>query len=325
MTSGRPTRHLSRSALEEYLGHSSPSVLRIPGEPTCRVIVDPERRQISLRTPYDGRALPALDLENVDLRVVSVDGSRWHEMSIGYTDHPHESYLFLSDITDLMQQDNVPFEAAVTCAVATFEEILAHSRSLSREKQIGLFGELLFLLSCIRTISVRDALSAWKGYAPNEHDFVLPAGAFEIKTTTTETRRHRISGLDQLSPVPGSPLWLVSIQLTSATPATGRTLSEVIDEARALTENDPELDRSLARAGWRERDRSTYHTSYRLRSTPAAFAIKGDFPALTRSAVARGCVHPELIIDASYTIDVTGLTPGEPPSPADHFIKEGNQ
>lgn len=325
MSAGRPKRHLSRSSLDDYLGNTAPSVLTIPGEPACRVIVDPERRKISLRTPYDGRVVPALDLENVDLRAVSVDGGRWYELTIDYTEHPYESYLFLSDITDLIQQDNVPFEAAVTSAVATFEQILAHSRSLSREKQIGLFGELMFLLSCIRTTTVREALSAWKGFAPNEHDFVFPAGAFEIKTTTTETRRHRISGLDQLRPLPDSPLWLVSIQLTSATPATGWTLSEVVDEARSLTSNDAELDRSLARAGWRERDRSTYRTSYRLRSTPAAFAITSDFPALTRAAVARGCAHPELIIDASYTIDVTGLTPGEPPSPADRFIQEGNQ
>lgn len=322
MIARNPKRHLSRAALDEYLDHSSPSVLTIPGEPICRLVVDPEQRRIALRTPYDGRPAPALDLEYVRLDVVHAEGQRWFDLSIEYALHPHESYLLISDIADLLQQEGLSFDAAVLSAVATFEQILAHSHSLSREKQIGLFGELAFLLSCVRTTSVSEGIDAWKGFAPNEHDFVFPQGAFEVKTTTTEARCHRISGLEQLRPLPDSPLWLVSIQLTSATSATGRTLSEIVDEARDVTSNDPALARSLARAGWRERDRDTYRTSYRFRSTPAAYIVNDDFPALTRQALARGCAHPELFVDASYSIDVTTLSSGEPPSPADRFIKE---
>ncbi|MGE2736099.1 PD-(D/E)XK motif protein [Mycolicibacterium vaccae] len=322
MITRNPKRHLSRAALDEYLDHSSPSVLTIPGEPICRLVVDPAQRRIALRTSHDGRPAPALDLEYIHLNVVHVDGDRWYELSIEYADHPHESYLLISDITDLLQQEGVTFEVAVVSAVATFEQILAHSRSLSREKQIGLFGELLFLIGCIRATSVQEGIESWKGFAPNEHDFVFPTGAFEIKTTTTEARRHRISGLEQLRPLPDSPLWLISIQLTAATPATGRTLSEIVDEARELTSDDTDLARSLARAGWRERDRDTYRTPYRLRSTPAAYLVDSDFPALTRQAIARGCAHPELFVDASYIIDVTTLSSSEPTSPADQFIRE---
>jgi len=322
VTARNPKRHLSRAALDEYLDHSSPSVLTIPGEPTCRLVVDPEQRRIALMTPHDGRPTPALDLEYVQLRILHVDGKHWYELSIEYTLHPHESYLLISDIADLLQQEGLPFETAVVSAVATFEQILAHSRSLSREKQIGLFGELLFLLTCIRATTVTEGIAAWTGFAPNEHDFVLPAGAFEIKTTTTEARRHRISGLEQLRPLPDSPLWLVSIQLTAATPATGRTLSDVVDEARTLTSDDPGLARSLARAGWRDRDRDTYRTPYRLRSIPAAYLVDHSFPALTRQSIARGCSHPDLFIDASYTIDVTTLSSSQPPFPADQFTKE---
>ncbi|MBX7452226.1 PD-(D/E)XK motif protein [Mycolicibacterium sp. 3033] len=322
MITRNPKRHLSRAALDEYFDHSSPSVLTIPGEPICRLVVDPAQRRIALRTTHDGRPAPALDLEHIHLNVVHVDGDRWYELSIEYAGHPHESYLLISDITDLLQQEGVTFEVAVVSAVATFEQMLAHSRSLSREKQIGLFGELLFLIGCIRAISVQEGINSWKGFAPNEHDFVFPTGAFEIKTTTTEARRHRFSGLEQLRPLPDSPLWLISIQLTAATPATGRTLSEIVDEARELTSDDTDLARSLARAGWRERDRDTYRTPYRLRSTPAAYLVDSDFPALTRQAIARGCAHPELFVDASYIIDVTTLSPSEPPSPADQFIRE---
>lgn len=320
----RPKRHLSRSALDEYLGHNSPAAIDVPGNPTCHLLIDPQQRRISLRTPYDRRPMPALDLEHAQLKLIHIDGSRWYDLAVEYTNHPHESYLFLSDITDLLQQEGLSFEYAVQSAVATFEELLAHSRSLSREKQIGLYGELLFLLNCAQTITPEEAVSAWKGHAQNEHDFVFTTGAFEIKTTTTESRRHRISGLDQLTPIPSSPLWLVSIQLTAASPATGRTLSQIVDAAREATSDDPGLNRALARAGWRDRDRDTYRTPYRLRSNPAAYAVDSNFPALTRAALARGCPRPELIVDASYILDVTTLTPGQPPSPADQFIKGGS-
>lgn len=317
-----PKRHLSRSALDEYLGHSSPSVLTIPGEPACRLVIDPDRRRIALRTTYDGRPVPSLDMEYITLQVISADQQRWYEVEIEYFQHPHESYLFLSDVSDLLQQEGFRFDTAVEAAISTFEQILAHSRSLSREKQVGLFGELLFLQHCIQETSVPAAIAGWKGFAENEHDFVFPTGSFEVKTTTSESRRHRISGLDQLVPVPDSPLWLLSIQVTAATPDTGRTLSDVVDEIRTMTGDHPDLDKSLARAGWRERDRATYRTPYRLRSTPAAYKVDGHFPSITRASLAHGSARPELIISASYVIDVTGLAPGEPPSPANRFTEE---
>lgn len=317
-----PKRHLSRSALDEYLGHNSPSVLTIPGEPVCRLVIDPDRRRIALRTAYDGRPMPSLDMEFITLQVIVADQQRWYEIQIEYLQHPRESYLFLSDVSDLLQQEGLKFDTAVEAAVSTFEQILAHSRSLSREKQVGLFGELMFLQHCVQETSVSTAIASWKGCAENEHDFVFPVGSFEIKTTTSESRRHRISGLDQLVPVPGSPLWLLSIQVTAATPDTGRTLSDVVDETRKMAGDNPGLDKSLARAGWRERDRATYRTPYRLRSTPAAYKVDGHFPSVTRASLAHGSARPELIVSASYVIDVTSLIPGEPPAPADLFTKE---
>lgn len=322
MSAPRPKRHLSRSALDEYLGHSSPSVITIHGEPTCRLIVDPVRRRIALRTVYDGRPLPTLDMEYIALQVVSADQQRWYEIEIEYTEHPHESYLFLSDISDLLQQEGCRFDVSVEAAVSTFEQILAHSRSLSREKQLGLFGELMFLQHTIRETSVPAAISAWKGFAENEHDFVFRTGSFEIKTTTSEARRHRISSLEQLNPVPKSSLWLLSIQITAATPTTGRTLAELVDETRQMTDDHPELEKSLARAGWRERDRPVYRNPYRLRSTPAAYRVDDNFPAITRAKLAGATAHPELIINASYVVDVTALSTSDPPTPADRFTQE---
>ena len=322
MTNTRPKRHLSRTGLDEYLANDAPATISVPGQPTCRIMINAGRRRMTLRTPAEGVIPVDPTYEHVSVRLVSDMGQRWCEVRVDYFDHPREAYLLLSDIADLIQESGVPFQTAVECALRIFQELLASSQSLGREQEIGLYGELLFLASCLASMDVADVLDAWKGFAPNEHDFVFEGMSFEIKTTSTERRRHRVGSVEQLQPVTGATLWLMSIQLTVASAATGRTLTELVDDIRKLTAGKTEIfDRLLAQAGWRERDRSTYTNEWRLRSTPAAFLVDADFPVLNRTAIETGCARPELIIDASYTIDLTSLSPGAPPNPADSFVK----
>jgi hypothetical protein len=206
--------------------------------------------------------------------------------------------------------------------MTTFEDLLTRAGSLSLERQTGLYGELLFLESCLQDLPADAAVAAWKGFGFHEHDFVLPGVCFEIKTTKTEKRRHRIGGLEQLQPNPGAALWLLSVQLTSAGGPSGRTLAELVDDvSSAAGPAGPELETALALAGWRERDRPRYRDSLTLRTVPAAYAIDAGFPVLSRRTVEQGCPRPELIVDASYTIDITSLAKGAPPSPADHFVE----
>jgi hypothetical protein len=322
MTGARPKRHLSRTGLDEYLLNTAPATITVPGQPVCRIVINPSRRTMALSTPADGIVPTDPAYEHVAVRLISDMGHRWCEVRVDYFDHPREAYLLLSDIADLMQESAVPFQTAVVSALRTFQELLASSRSLGREQEIGLYGELLFLASCLGSMDTAEALDAWKGFAANEHDFVFEGVTFEIKTTSTERRRHRIGSVEQLQPLAGAALWLMSIQLTAASAATGRTLTELVDDIRDKAADQSEVfDRLLVQVGWRERDRSTYRDRWRLRSTPAAFLVDAEFPVLDRAAIETGCARPELILDASYTIDLTTLSPGAPPHPADSFVE----
>lgn len=322
MTKTAGNRHLSRTALGQYLERSAPASIVVPGDPTCQIVIDPPSLQMALRTPHTGAELNLADFEHFDARVVSDGGVLWCEVLIDYRGHGHEAYLLLSDIADMIQQSGLSCQAAVKSALRTFEEILAHTRSLSPEKQIGLYGELLFLESCLKYLPPDKATQAWKGFAPHEHDFVFEGACFEIKSTTTEKRLHRIGSLEQLTPIPGATLWLVSVQLTSASSASGRTLTELVDKVReAVGSYRPALDVSLTQAGWRDRDRDSYQYPYTLRTAPAAYLVDDTFPVLSRAAIRSGCPRPELIVDASYTIDVTTLKKGSPPSPVDSFVE----
>ncbi|WP_158634123.1 PD-(D/E)XK motif protein [Amycolatopsis sp. WAC 04169] len=316
-------KHLSRSALEEYLALSGPATIVVPGNPTCRIVIDAPRRLMALRTPHRGNELDLADFVHVDARLIFVDGATWCEVSIDYRNHAHEAYLLLCDIVDMVQQNGMTLAAAVLLALSTFEDLLARAAGLTAERRTGLYGELLFLEACIRSVPAAKAIASWKGFAAHEHDFVFPRAGFEIKTTRTEKRRHRIGSLEQLQPLPTVPLWLVSVQLTEAAPGGGRSLPELVDDVRAAVGSTRrDLDTALARAGWRERDRSLYRDTLTLRTVPAAYPVDESFPMLTRGIVSRSCVRPELIIDASYTIDVTSLPSARPPAPADRFIEE---
>ncbi|MBW6439256.1 PD-(D/E)XK motif protein [Actinoplanes hulinensis] len=314
-------RHLSRDGLADYVARV-PAAIAVPGEPSCRIDFEPQRHELSLRTPYQGTDAPDVArYENVRTSVVDDAGSLWAEIVVRYDDNEYEAYLLISDIADLIQQDGLPFPAAVDTALSTFGALLTRAGALSAERQIGLYGEMIFLESCIRQLGPATAVESWKGHAANEHDFVFQTFTCEIKTTRTERRRHTISGLDQLDPVPGAPLWLISVQITTATSVSGRSLAQLVDDVRAATgPAAPTLGQALGLAGWRERDRSLYREPWRLRALPAAFPVNNDFPSLNRQMIKSACPRPELIVGATYTVDLTNLTPGTPPAPAHSFI-----
>jgi hypothetical protein len=323
MTSILLQRHLGRSALAEYLARPAPATIVVPGEPACRIVFDTSRREMVLRTPTNAQAsFDVVGYENVKTRVVISEGEAWSEIAISYGDNGHEAYLVLSDVADMIQQNRISFNAAVEAALRTFRDLLSRAGALSPERQIGLCGELLFLESCLKTMPAEAAITGWMGASANEHDFAFPAVCFEIKTTETERRRHKISSLEQLEPLPDAALWLVSVQLTSAGWGSGRTLAEVVGSVRAAAGPLREaLDLKLARVGWRDCDAALYHERKALRAKPAAYLVDGDFPVLSRRIVRERCARPGLIVDASYTIDVSSLEHGEPPAPADRFVQ----
>ncbi|TYB98809.1 PD-(D/E)XK motif protein [Micromonospora sp. WP24] len=325
MTGAPGSRHLSRDDLEKYLAGTVPAALMLPGTPYCRVIIEPGPQRIVLRTPRQaGDTVDVSGFEYVATRTVAAEGRTWSELVVDHGGQGVEAYLLVSDVADLMQLRGLSFGKAVQAATSTFQDLLSNAHGLPPERQTGLYGELLFVESCVDTMPPAQVLDAWHGYPRHEHDFVFPGFCLEVKTTRTERRRHRISGLEQLQPVPGTTLWLLSVQLTSSAPKAGRSLAELVDGVRdSLGAERDRFDTMLAQLGWRDRDRSLYQEPLTLRAPTTAYPVDDKFPVLDRSVVDAGCARPELIIDADYTIDLTSMQPGTPPAPADRFV-EGN-
>lgn len=308
---GMTNRHLSPEGFRDYLRSGAPSLVKLDGSPVVYLVIDPMLRKVGLRTPALRHAVPDLaDYQHMSAAVVHWNGGPWCEFRIE-GELMLEAYPMLCAIADRIQLRSMGFGAAVVDGLRCLGELLAGRRRLSAEEEIGLFGELMLLRHLLRGMAAADAVAAWRGPEGEEHDFALPDGDIEVKSTTSETRSHWIHGVGQLEPTPGRRLRLLSLQLTGAG-AGGASLVELIEDLRALLRTDgttESFDRKLARLNWRDASADLYTTRFRLRTDPAAYDVDGAFPALTPSLLEAGGLDQSRVRQVRYLIELDGLSP----------------
>ena len=179
--------------------------------------------------------------------------------------------------------------------------------ALSAEKEIGLVGELSVLSSIIALgIPGAAAVEAWTGPLGGLRDFEIGTGAIEVKATNAAAGfRARIGSLDQLDDSVRQPLYLAGVRLREV--ATGKTLPETVQEARANVIDSPRarelLDDRLLAAGYREDHADRYSRRFTIEGAKVMH-IGEEFPRLTPWNVPPG------VTSATYDIDFESA-PGE--------------
>ncbi len=101
------------------------------------------------------------------------------------------------------------------------------SYSFSREKQLGLFGELYILDKIAALIGWEKALESWEGPDSALRDFSFNNSFVEVKTTLTDPPKIRIDNPEQLFPPSAKSLY---VNVCIASTGEGITLKEKIDE-----------------------------------------------------------------------------------------------
>lgn len=116
-------------------------------------------------------------------------------------------------------------------------------RSLSREDQIGLFGELCLLMELQKRMPKVNVLDHWQGPLGGSQDFSFPNVSIEVKSTTSnQPRVVKISSEFQLQ-TPQQALFLLLMRLEETTGDAGITLPMLIDQIRELyVDNTISLD-----------------------------------------------------------------------------------
>ena len=175
------------------------------------------------------------------------------------------------------------------------------NKIISYDKEVGLYGELLFLQLLIdQGISSSIAVSAWEGPRGRIHDFKLGVGAIEVKSTASlDGFIARIGGLDQLDSTVISPIFIAGIKLKLG--SDGKTISQLVEEIRDSFMNDKnalmEFECNLIRVGYLAVYSSLYTRCFSSVSK-ILLHVSSQFPRLTRRNVAKE------IRSAQYDIDL---------------------
>lgn len=312
---------LSPDTLEKYFRSGTVTSHRVSQSPEVIIRIDGPGQKISLLTPHVGMVQDTAELKRVSTGLEPRDGINWARMTIDARNMYTEAYGLMLSIVQTLN-GGATFAAATSAAMTNMKAILAAKPRISEEKQVGLIGELLLFRALLDVYDEYTVIDWWLGPLAEERDYAFPAFDAEIKTTLGESRTHVIHGAGQLEAIPGRPLWLVSIQITRAGGnPNGIDLPGLIQDIRdQLTTTRDRFVTNLASQGWEDDDAAMYPTAYVTRTTPAAYLVDEDFPAVTPSRLHAVVPHSDLVSAVTYRVDVSSRTSGDPGGPLTGFI-----
>lgn len=213
-------------------------------------------------------------------------------------------------ISELQTAENEP--AAVQAFLArltSWQEFLRKygPAGLTDEEQRGLFGELTLLRLLVNTSGSVAAVSAWKGCEGAIHDFQLPGGAIEVKTTLSSTpHTFRVSNVRQLdgTGIPALFLCLLNLQIDQTT---GASLPSLIGDLRTLVgvAAASAFERCLRQAGYLDIHEEMYARRRYICHSTRFFHVLSGFPAIIESIVPAG------VEKITYSVAVAACSPYE--------------
>jgi hypothetical protein len=177
--------------------------------------------------------------------------------------------------------------------VEEWQELLRQRRELSKEEQLGLFGELLFICN---SQDPDIAVEAWKGSEGKHFDFSRNGVDIDIKASLVEYEHY--FSISQLQDSPsGSERYIQSLCLLDD-PSGGSSLAELVIRARSVITCRIDFERKLHLTGFCDgndyTDRFAIRSSrlFKAESVPRVRQIDPGVSEIRFKATLRSC--PEL-------------------------------
>ena len=188
-----------------------------------------------------------------------------------------------------------------------FEHI--HGTGLSKEEQLGLYGELRFLKKCLNFASGSyfNIVQKYVGTNRSLRDFQGTDWAVEVKTTSTNNPQALIiNGERQLddSMIETMYLYHCSVEVSKQT---GETLPEMVKSIKEILKNDVAayslLIAKLFEAGYLDTHEQLYkNRHYQLRKD-RFFHVKDNFPRIRENELREG------VGNVMYSINISSFEP----------------
>ena len=173
-------------------------------------------------------------------------------------------------------------------------------RKLTKESQIGLFGEV-YVLSKILTkkLTNKDSINSWTGPS-KKHDFTTENILFEIKTTTTNSKKINTSSNNQIAPVFDKKLYIIFLQIKMN--MDGSSLVDLINSYLTILKDESEIFHNdflikLAQCNYLDIHADEYTQKYSVDKTNY-FEVRDDFPYIKKVEI------PDELSDLSITYKI---------------------
>jgi hypothetical protein len=180
----------------------------------------------------------------------------------------------------------------------------AGPEGLSREGQIGLFGELTFLCTMLDVgVAADRAVGWWHGPDPKNQDYQNGNRALEVKTTTVNSHTAvRISNELQLDDSDCEQLFLLHLWLKELE-GEGTTLPMLVEHLRrSLTGAALQtFDERLVGAGYHDVHRALYERTGYVERTRSYYIVEAEFPRIARADLRDG------VSKVRYEINLAGF------------------
>ena len=233
------------------------------------------------------------------------------DLECGLAGFAGEFTEIVREISALILVDKTDPEIAVNRTVATWQAFWGAEKKqlMTDEEQIGLYCELIVLQRLCR-INAASALQAWKGPLKEKHDFQFTEWSFEVKATRRDRHMHVISGIDQLDPLAGKHLALISFLISLSDNQKAVSLSGLIRtiEYGVLADQFdlvPMFNELLNKYGYNRSRQKEYDKNRYMTYGPKLFIVDKSFPKLTPDNLKQSL--DGRVSDVRYTVDLQGL------------------
>lgn len=215
--------------------------------------------------------------------------------------HSDTFMIVVSEIMACIKEGSPP-QIAVRDVLNDFRELLRKERTaLSREKLLGLIGELTFL--CEISNYNPEVIWGWTGPKGTIHDFDFPDVNVEIKSSL---RRHgrvaRIHGFEQLCPKEANSLFLAH-QVFEAGSTSDLTISRLFDRLKQRSVNLHHLSSLLKLTGVEDPNSEELNKEGFRLINRSIYRVTNDFPGITHRSFVTGS-PPSGVINCTYDLDL---------------------
>lgn len=251
------------------------------------------------------------NLKNIDFQQVQSHGKKHLIFSCTKTHLFPLMYRFGYAIADALVLKTDDIRTTIEEVIDDFKDLLTSKQVLSLERQIGLIGELIFILQFLER-GEKAIINGWRGPYPENHDFRFAEAEVEVKTTTNINRIHFIHGEHQLMASEGFDLYLYSIQLMKGSNGKSFTLDSLVEKCFKILEDDSDrralLKKGLENCGYMCDGTRQYNQKFFLRRPSACALVSKTVPAITRYSLKSMFEQNNVRIhDVQYELNVEGL------------------